>query len=171
MKGFTLLEILVTVLIFGFIIVGMYGVLNITQANYSTNSASLNLQQQARQGMSWLSREIRQASWDSIDIVPTPPDLDANNNNSITFNTPGAVGVEYFVTWTLVSGRELWQLKREHPTGTYKIIANDIRGLNFLTSSGNIVNIQVQASKTFRSLGKERTLAFPLTEQVTVRNP
>jgi len=167
MKGFTLLEILVTVLIFGFIIVGMYGVLNIAQANYGTNSVSLNLQRQARQGMSWLSREIRQASWASIVLGS----LDVNDNNSITFNTPGAVGVEYFVTWTLVSGRKLWQLKREYPTGTYKIIANDIRGLNFWTSLGNIVNIQVQASKTFRSLGKERTLAFPLTEQVTVRNP
>jgi len=166
-KGFTLLETVVTVLIFTFIIGGMYGVLNLARTNYDTNLVSLNLQRQARQGMSWLSRETRQASWASINI--TPPD--ANNNNSITFNTPDANGVNYSVTKTQVSGQTLWQLKRTYPAGSVKIRANDIIGLNFSKNSGHILNIQVQASKTFSSGGQGRTLTFSLTEQVEVRNP
>ena len=168
MKGFTLFEILVTVLILTFIIGGMYGVLIISTTNYNTNLASLNLQRQARQGMRWLSRDIRQASWASRDIDGP----DANNNYNITFNTTDATGVEYFVSaTTLASGVTLWQLKRECPTCTDIIIANDIRCLNLSQGSGQILNIQMQASKTFRSLGRDRTLTFNLTEQVQVRNP
>ena len=166
MKGFTLLEVLVTVLIFTFIVAGMYGVLNITRTNYDTKLVSLNLQRQARQGMSWLSREARQASWASINIASP----DANNNNSITFNTPDANGVNYCVTKTQVSGQTLWQLKRTYPVGTVKVRANDIIGLNFSQGSGHILNIQVTASKTFSSGGQTRTLTFSLTGQVAVRN-
>jgi len=151
----------------------MYGVLNITKTNYDTNLVSLNLQRQARQGMSRLSREIRQAKvWDSINIVPAPPDFDVNGNNSITFNTPDATGVNYCVTRTVVSGKELWQLQRTDSAHTVpEIIANDIGVLKFLKDSiGHLLNIQVQASKTFHSFGKDRTLTFPLTEKVAVRN-
>jgi len=160
-KGFTLLETLVTVLIFTFIIAGMYGVSNVTRTNYDTNLVSLNLQQQARQGMSRLSREARQASWVSI----VPGSLDENGiYHSITFNTPDATGVNY----SLVSG----QLQRIDSVHTVpKIIANDMIDLIFSKESlGHLLNIQVHASKTFRSLGQERTLTFPLTEKVAVRN-
>ena len=176
MKGFTLFEILVAILILTFIVGGICGVLNISKTNYDTNLVSLNLQRQARQGMSRLSREIRQAKvWDSINIVPAPPDFDINGNNSITFNTPDATtgtSVNYCVTRTVVSGKELWQLQRTDSAHTVpEIIANDIRVLKFLKdSTGHLLNIQVQASKTFHSLGKDRTLTFPLTEKVAVRN-
>jgi len=157
MKGFTLLEILVTVLIFTFIVGGMYGVLNLTKTNYDTNLVSLNLQRQARQGMSRLIREIRQAYFPSI--------LDKNETRtSITFNTTVAGNI----TYSLVSG----QLKRTSSIDTTgKIIANDITGLSFPAIVGNIQKITLRASKTFRSLGKNRTLTFSLTEQVGVRNP
>lgn len=175
-KGFTLLETLVTVLIFTFIVGGMYGVLLLAITNYDTNLVSLNLQRQARQGMSWLSRELRQASWVSINI--TSPD--ANNNNSITFNTPDANGIKYSVIKTQVSGQTLWQLIRTYPAGSVKIRA-DVRvddkpnpdntgSLTFSKGSGNILNIQIKASKTFSSVGQIRTLTFTLTEQVKVRN-
>lgn len=165
MKGFTFLEILVAILIFTFIVAGMYGVLNIARTNYDTNLVSLNLQRQARQGMSWLSREIRQAFVSTIEIT-----VDGSNNNIITFNTPDATGVKYYV---LVSGGQLWQLVREYPTGTIIVIANNITVLSYPTRSAgsNIQKITLQASKTFFSGGKEQALTFSLTEQVQVRNP
>lgn len=176
-KGFTLLETLVTVLIFTFIVGGMYGVLLLAKTNYDTNLVSLNLQRQARQGMSWLSREIRQASWASISI--SSPDV--NGNNSITFNTPDANGIKYSVIKTQVSAdKTLWQLIRTYPAGSVKIRADvrvddkynpDMTGsLIFSQGSGNILNIQIKANKTFSSVGQTRTLTFTLTEQVKVRN-
>ncbi|MBU1912314.1 MAG: prepilin-type N-terminal cleavage/methylation domain-containing protein [Candidatus Omnitrophica bacterium] len=160
MKAFTLIEILVTILIFSFIVGGIYGVLNISKTNYDTNLISLNLQRQTRQGMSWLSREIRQARLSTIGI-----EEDGNNNDIITFNTLDATGIKYYVETT--------QLKREYPTGTVEIRANDIIALSFPARSAgsNLQKITLEASKTFFSGGNEHTLTFPLTEQVTVRNP
>lgn len=156
LTGFTLLEILVAILIFSFIIGGIYGVLTISKANYDTNLVSLNLQRQARQGMSRLIREVRQAYLASI--------VDKGvNRDSITFNTPNASGIKY----SLVSG----QLKRECPACTDIIIANDITALAFPAITGNLQKITLGASKTFRSLGQEQTLTFSLTDQVEVRNP
>jgi len=164
-KGFTLLEALVTILIFSFIIVGIFGLLYYARSNYDTGLASLNLQRQARQGMSWLSREIRQASWASL---PT------NAVNAITFNTPDANSVNYAVINTVVSGQTLWQLRRTCPASADEIRANDITGLTFSKNSGlgvQIGTVTVQASKTFSSGGTARTLTFSLSEQVEVRNP
>jgi len=166
-KGFTLLETLVTVMIFSFIVIGIYGVLGVAQTNYDTRSVSLNLQRQARQGINWLSREMRQAYWSSISIASP----DSNNNNSITFNTPDATGVNYSVTKTQGLGSTLWQLERTCPACASKIRANDIIGLNLSQGSGHILNIQMTTSKTFSSRGKAWTLTFPLSEQVEVRNP
>ena len=155
MKGFTLLEILVTVLIVTFIIGGLYGVFNVNTTNYETNLVLLNLQRQARQGMSRLSREIRQASLSSI--------LDKDQNRtSITFNTSAAIGIKY----SLVSG----QLKRECPTCTDIIIANDITVLAFSPVVGNLQKITLEARKAFRSNGNDYSFAFPLIDQVKVRN-
>jgi len=138
----------------------MYGLLSIARTNYDTNSVSLNLQRQARQGMGWLSREIRQAYLDTI--IPGPPDV-SGIYHSITFDRFGVNGV----TYSLVSG----QLKRSCSTCTEMPIANDIIGLNFSPIVGNKQKITLEASKTFRSLGKDRTLTFSLTQQVQVRNP
>jgi len=176
MKGFTLIEILVTVLIFTLIIGGMYGVLDLTKTNYDTNLVSLNLQRQARQGMNLLSREIRQASWSSISISSGD-----DNNKSISFDTPDVKGVTYSVIKTIDSSKPIpiqkfWQLNRGCPKCTNRIIANDIILLKFILDPDmHIVKISLQASKTFFSFGKFRILTFPLdnllTQQVEVRNP
>jgi hypothetical protein len=155
MKAFTLVELAIAILIFTFIVGGMYSVLNIANTNYGVNLASLDLQRQARQGMSRLSREIRQAYLSSIH--------DKNTDRiSITFDTPYATDV----TYSLVSG----QLVREYPTGTVIVIANDITGLTFPPMVDNMHKITLEAGKTFSSFGKERTLTFSLTGQVQVRN-
>jgi hypothetical protein len=132
----------------------MYNVLIISTTNYDTKLVSLNLQRQARQGMSRLSREIRQAYLTSI-LNST------QNRTNITFNTTVANGV----TYSLVLG-QLW---RGYPTGM--VIANNITNLTFPPIEGNLQKITLGASKTFRSLGRNRTLTFNLTEQVEVRNP
>lgn len=163
----TLLETLIAIGIFSFVILGFFSVLGVGGGNYSAGLVSLSLQQQARQGMNWLVKEVRQASWDSIDI---PVEVDANRNNRITFNTLDTTGVQYFVESTTVEGKTLWQLKRQDSTHA-EVKANDIRVLTFSkNNSEHILNIYVQASKTFRSFGKDQTVTFPLSEQIQVRN-
>lgn len=161
MKGFTLLEILISILIFSFIVAGMYGVMNISKTNYDANSVFLDLQRQTRQGMGWLIRDIRGASLSSIVLEP---DLNNSNMANITFNTSDEHSVRYYID------AATWQLKRkssENPDPVTK--ANDITGLSFSNSS-SIYKIELNASKTFFSSGQNRTILFPLSQQVQVRN-
>lgn len=160
MKGFTLLEVLVTVFIFSLIILAVLGLASYVKTNYDTSLALLNLQRETRQGMSWLSRELREASWSSVSRI-----TDANNNTHIYFDTPSASDAEYSVIGT--------QLQRTITNST-KIRANNIIGLAIVpansSSSAHCFNITLTASKTFISSGVSRTLTFPLTQQVDVRN-
>lgn len=167
-KGLTLLETLIAIGIFSFVVMGIFGVLGAGGTHYATNLASINLQRQARQGMSWLCKDVRPASWLSITISAA----DANGNNRIKFNTPDATGVEYYVESPAVSGETFWQLKRIDSVNiTPRVKAKDISVLKFTQeASGNILKIEMTASKTFSSFGKSRTLTFSLTEKVKVRN-
>lgn len=166
MKGFTLLETLVTVVIFTFILGSMYGVLNVARTNYGTSSVMLELQAQARQAMHQLAREIRQAYLSSI--------VDKGvDKNIINFSRPGAGNITY--SFSPGSGR-LWRNSED------TVIANDITGLTFsaLTCVSccaaadtcpkeyiPLQKITLTAGKTVNS----RVLTFSLTEQVQIRNP
>jgi len=124
--GFTLVETLITALILSLIICGTYDVLNIANIAYSTDLGLLNLQQQARQGMEWLSRETRQASLSSVNIT--------NNGTTITFNTPNATGIQYSLSNNA--------LVRQYPQGTNKTIANNISSLTF-SKPGSVLTIKI----------------------------
>lgn len=172
MKGLTLLEILIAIGIFSFIIVGIFSVLSAGGANSSANFVSLNLQQQARQAMNWLSGEAREAYFDASDAV-SEGELHPMviGSNSITFDTPDKTRVRYYVDSAVVSGKMLSQLKRTDSLDPVpKIKANDIISLVCSRGSGHLLNITVTAGKTFRSQGKSQTPEFSLTEQVQVRN-
>ncbi len=166
-------------------VIGIYKVLDLARSNYDTNLVMLNLQRQARQGMNQMVRELRQASWNSIAIT--------NGNQEITFRTHDVIGdpsirISYFVTvddlgLPLPLNGRLYQLKREYPAGTVKIITSSISKYNsslppplglkvtFNQSLGRILNIKLEASEAFRLLGQDRTITFSLTEQIQVRNP
>jgi prepilin-type N-terminal cleavage/methylation domain-containing protein len=152
MKGFTLLEILVSILIFCFIMGGMYGVVSISKTTYDVHSVSLDLQRQARQGMAWLVRDIRGAT-SSIN----------GSSNNITFDTSDETHVNYYVNATTS------QLERTSLSSTLVIGAIDITGLS-VTNSSSFYKIELNASKTFNSGGRNRTVTFPLSEKVQARN-
>jgi type II secretory pathway pseudopilin PulG len=153
MWGFTLVDVLVSIAILSLIIAGVFGVLNMGNTTYNTDLSLLDLQQNARQGMDWMVRELRESSSGDINIVP----IDADDDQ-ITFNTPNETGIQYYRDMTER------QIIREYPAGTTRIIANDINSLNF-SLSGNLLEIQVTAIKTQRP-----DLTFFLKEQVRLRN-
>lgn len=147
LTGFTLLEVLIAAFIFSFIVAGIYGVMNVVNASYSTELGMLDLQQQARQSMQWIVREIREAS--SVIITP------GTNSDAISFNTPNETGIQYSVVNN--------QVIRNY-NGT-RIIAFDISSLRF-SPTGNLLEIQVNAVTTVL----HKPLTFSLTEKVRYRN-
>ena len=149
-KGYTLVEVAMSVLLLSFILLGVYGVLATGNALTVNDNALLEMQQQARNGMDRIVREVRASSARTITVI------DANSDR-ITFTTPGATGVQYYRSGT--------NLVREYPSGTTVNVANSIAYLKF-TVSASLLNISLRADKT--TYGK--TVSFSLVENVRFRN-
>jgi len=145
--GFTLLEVLIVAVIFSFIIAGIYGVMNVANISYPTELGMLGLQQQARQGMQWITRETREASL--ITIIP------GTDSDAISFDTPNENGIQYAVVNN--------QVIRSHNGN--RTIAFNISALRF-SRTGGILQIQINAAATVLL----KPLAFSLTEKVRLRN-
>lgn len=162
MKGFTFVEILVSAAILSIIVAGIFLVLNIADMTWHSDMGLLDLQQQARQAMDGMVREIRQVEIGNA----TPLTI---NGSSIQFYIPD---YSSSIGYNLQNS----QLIRQH-SGNLSAIANDIDSLSFCwwhsASSCNetrlnsdILQVQLNAAKTVR----QRALAFSLKEQVGLRN-
>ncbi len=168
MRGFTLVEILVSVVILGFLFAAIYGVLNIGNIIFKDDITLVELQQQARQAMDGMIREIRQAG---RPITVTP------GGSKIEFYIPSFSNpISYYRDVNDVNHDGIIdQVIREYPPQIYKILANDITALNF-SNPGHVVEIQLAAKLAARG----RELCFPvpycndtsktLKEKVRLRN-
>ncbi len=159
MRGFTLIELLVSAVILSIIIAGVYMFSIMGEKTYITDVVLLDLQQQLRQAMSWMTREIREAK----DIQNGTID---NDSDWIQFNTFNETNIRYYRDINDVNNDGVVnQVIREYPSGTRRILANDITRLKFYLI-GNISRIELEASK----VALQRTLSLSLTEQVKLRN-
>ena len=149
-KGYTVVEAAISVLLLSFILLGVYGVLETGNAVTVNDNALLEMQQQARNTMDRIVREVRASSSRTITVV------DANSDR-ITFTTPAAAGIQYYRSGT--------NLVREYPSGTLVKVANSIAYLKF-TVSASLLSISVRADKTMYG----RTTSFFLVENVRFRN-
>ena len=150
MKAFTLIEVLVSVVILILMITGIYNVLNIGNISYNTNLGLLDLQQNSRQAMGWMVRELRESSPGDIEI--------GGENNQITFDTLNEEDIQYY------RDTQENQIIREYPTGATRILANNIENLNFYLN-GSLLEIQVAARKV-----QAPDLSYFLKERVRLRN-
>ena len=177
MRGLTLVEILVSVVILGFLFAAIYGVLNIGNIIFKDDMTLLELQQQARQGMDGMVREIRQTNTD-----PVEGNISIVSGSEITFSVPPQtygdpwVGpISYYRDVNDANNDGVVnQIIREYPAGTRKILANEITVLSF-SLAGSVAGIELAAKKASRG----RDLCFPslcanpqktLKETIRLRN-
>ncbi|MBI3602399.1 MAG: prepilin-type N-terminal cleavage/methylation domain-containing protein [Candidatus Omnitrophica bacterium] len=149
-KAFTLVETMLCVLILSFVLLGVYGTLATGNALYTKDSTLLDMQQQTRNAMDRIVREVRQASSQTVTSISA-------SSYKIVFSIPTATGVQYYLSGT--------NLIRQAPSGSTTTVASNIALLKF-TLNGTLLQIQIQASKTIYN----NTISFPLTEQVRLRN-
>jgi len=156
MKGFTLIEILIAVLLLTFVIGSVMAVFSMGRNVYSSSEAMMEMQEMARRSIGGMITELRQSRLADISI---------SNGDTISFSIPISVNplsrsstIKYFVNANN-------QLVREHPLGTEKIIANNVDSLNF-TLNGNILEVKVQANIDL----KRQDLMFTIKEQVALRS-
>jgi len=156
-KAFTLVEILVVVALLGLIVQAIFSVFNVGRDTFFSSGSSLQLQQSLRLAMDGMSREIRQSSASRVTL--------SNADTQIDFTIPIDITPLTYsgnITYFLNSNN---QIMREHPSGTRKVIANDISALTF-TQAGNQIEIEITAAKTV----KLRTLTLALKEKIELRN-
>lgn len=162
MKGFSLVEILVVVAILGIIVAGIFVVSNVANISWDSSTGMLDLQQQARQAMERMVREIRQIDGGSpINITADADDISFFITDDITNpDIPATYSVRYFLNAS--------QVLRENPANdpdTQRVLANDVASLVF-SQTNSILEIQLGLAKTIKQL----PLSFSLTERVRLRN-
>jgi prepilin-type N-terminal cleavage/methylation domain-containing protein len=113
-QGLTFLEIMVSVVIIGLLIVALYGLLDGGMAMYQTSDAHLELLQQMRLAMEAIGRDIRRAS--SVSFNP--------NNNELTINLPEGpqkygLDNEDIYGPSGLKGQQLWVTTKNNPLASY----------------------------------------------------
>lgn len=154
-RGFSLVETLVTTLIFAVLAGGIYAALVAGNTSWEVNRIRIELQQDLRIAMDRLKEDLTQASTISITDVP------ANNTwySSITFRIPESVDTSGNIQWPdetiqyLLSGTDSNELTRQVEEDLVvteeRLIAQNIESLQIrrLTSTPEIVEITLQAQK------------------------
>ena len=152
-KGFSLIELMVSSVLFVIICGIVFMVFNTANSAGFANTDFIDLQQQARQVIDGMSIEIRQnPAANPINIT--------NGCSNIAFSDATNDTISYYLDGAT------WQIKREYPSGTIIVVANNIGSLCFTRPSNTTVLINLTATKNTRG----RSLTFSLQEKVAMRN-
>lgn len=167
LTGFTLVEVLVSVLIFAFISAAIFMVLSVGKASWYTGDAEIELNQEMRKALMIINGQLRQSGSAVISGVP------ANDNyyTSITFKVSQGVGTSGSIQWSeninysLNVNHQIISLK----AGVSSILANNITSLQFRRPSGNpdIIESYITAQK---NTAGGRSLQDSITSSVKMRN-
>ena len=174
LKGFTLVEVLITVAIFSLIFMAIFAVLTIGESSWYSGDISVELNQEIGRALLTMTRQLRQSRSTVISNVP------ANDTyyNSITFKVPQDIDGDGDVINS--SGNMEWsqnfsyslnenkQIIRSTESGT-SILANNIFSLQFKRFSGNddVIQIYIIARKV---TVRRRSLESSIISSVKMRN-
>ena len=171
MKGFTLVELMIVMLIFSIILGAMFAVMNMGKASWHSGDTQIQVQQEARKGMDRIVKELRQTGTSTI--IGVPPD--GNLYNTITFRIPDEDGIDANgnIEWGnqiaySLGGLNGQQLLRTEGEGL-EVLANRVVNLQFRrqATTPNIVEITLQSQKTTIP---GHLISATLNSQIRVRN-
>jgi prepilin-type N-terminal cleavage/methylation domain-containing protein len=153
-RGFTLVELIVSLSILTFVVAALYSVFSLSNKSWAVFSTNIVLQHNAREGMIAMSRELRQ-SHDFL-VVKEEGGLKMN------FIRPPMGLVTY--SWT-TEGADAFKIIRKN-NGKTDVLANDITAFT-LDYLSNAVLIDMTAS-TVTPTGESNK--FSLKQKVAVRS-
>lgn len=167
--GFTLIEIMITVFIFLLLVGALFTILITGKTSWQVGNVRIELQQELRKGMDWITEELRQSGSSAISNVPA----NGTAYPTISFRIPAGV-TNGNIVWEsdeiqyLLGGLNNRQLLRQVGS-EQRVLANNIISLEFSRQSltSNIVEIALETDKmTVRGHLVELDLDF----QVKLRN-
>lgn len=165
-KGYTALEMALTLTMFSVLTIIAGGVFDSSQESLNWNYHQLTLQKELRRTLAVMVQEIRESSPSS----PTPITTGAN---TITFETPLAISGNFITAWTRVTyslGADTTVLRTINGQNPAKI-GSSINSINFVyplnaVTAPRTVQIRITGQRTTL----KRIVTAEVTGQVILRN-
>ena len=174
MRGFTLVELLVTVFIFAMIFAATFAVLTVGNNSWYTGNEQVQVSQEVRKALLTMDRELRQSRSSVISDVFA----DGAYYDAITFRVPedtdddgDVIDAAGNVEWSdqiNYSRNAENQIIRTTAAGT-SILANDISNLQFRRPSGSPSIVEMYLTSQ-RSTAMGRQLSANIMSSVKMRN-
>ena len=127
--GFTLIELMITMVISCLVLGGIYMTFNSQSKSYLVQDDVAAMQQNVRAGVHYLESEIRMAGYNPGGVVPAPT-ITAAASNSITFRMDDGTGTGTITTYTYSYNNANRALDRNIGGGALPV-AEDIQALGF----------------------------------------
>jgi len=170
-RGFTLLEVMVTVLILSFLVGALYVSMNAGQRTWEVNRAQIDLQRELRKSMEQIKKDLFETGSAAIVDVPA----DDVWYTSITFHIPntalnGSILWESNTFQYILGGTGLTELHRINSMGpATDIVAHDIQSVQFRRQSAtpNIMEVALVGEDITL---KGNSLTYQLNFELELRN-
>lgn len=185
--GMSFLEMMVSVAIFTVIMSSIFTVIYTGRLYWRVGSSQIDAQQQARQAVAYMAKELRQAragtgrvgGGSPVAILENLP-ADDNAYTFVTFRIPQDTNGDgdildsngWVVEWSdkITYSLAGTQLIRSTDTGATKVLANNISTLQFTRSSTSplLIKIRVVSDKVIPGTGE--TISVPLSTWIRLEN-
>ena len=141
--GFTLVELLIAMVITGFVMASIYSVYYTQQRSYMTQEQVAAMQQNLRAGMSVMTKDIRMAGFDPVGILPNPAVITADETIFKFYRIDDSGATIETIRYQLFdSGSDSDDdLGRQLNTNPQQAIAENIDALNFVYLDGSGVTL------------------------------
>lgn len=167
-RGFTVLELLVTVSLFTMLMLLLGMVIRGGDAQIQQSQARLLLQESLRDSLYRMGQEIRESSPARVAV--------ANAGASVSFQIPAAVSDGGVITWSNsitytvggINNRQL--LRTDTGTGQTRVMANDVQSIVFALQGAPVERVSYLVTAR-RDLTNGRMLTASFTGEARLRNP
>jgi len=126
-KGFSLIEVLVALAIFGVLTVMLFSTLNVVMSTWGDSDIRSDVQQNNRVAMDWVAMELRKAATITVAQPVIQPSISQASSNVLSFTRPTEpLNINIPALQTITYSLSTTDLVRQVNGGTNQVIASGI---------------------------------------------
>ncbi|MFA5096127.1 MAG: prepilin-type N-terminal cleavage/methylation domain-containing protein [Candidatus Omnitrophota bacterium] len=150
MRGFTLVEVMVTSVVLAILVVALFLVLSLGQRSWLSADVSIQLRQEISRALVSMSGELSATSPARINLILNNPagsvtfNIPDTSGDGIAVDTAGDIEWSPAITYSLNAAN---QIQRSVAGGAVTILAGSITALQFTRIQNEVVRMDLTASK------------------------